>query len=66
MITMLTLKLGKIVNEEEQHQEIILNINPKTCKSAGQLLLFVWNFALLQNLENLLFPIQWVLEKNIK
>jgi hypothetical protein len=40
MITMLTLKLEKIVNEKKRHQQIILNINPKTCKSAGQLLLF--------------------------
>jgi hypothetical protein len=41
MITMLTLKLEKNVNEEKQHQEIVLSINPKTCKSVGQLLLFV-------------------------
>jgi hypothetical protein len=41
MITMLTLKLEKNVNEEKQQQEIILNINPKTCKSVGQLILFV-------------------------
>jgi hypothetical protein len=41
MITMLTLQLEKIVNEEEHHQKIILNNSPKTCKSAGQLLLFM-------------------------